>query len=378
MADAENKVEQANTRWWESYLVRYFLGFIVGSLCVVILANELGVVDRLAGLLVKTMQEKPVAAKPDWTAVILVVAFLGMGFCYLASTPITVLHAGRYGRGAIDSLSRYFWFGWVLALLISVVLGVMPIHFQVPMGPAALFVLILVMVILGLYKSRNCADLYPPSQSGQSGLERFSIGAKIDKVEQSTSLFYDGVQSVFFCLLVLVFSGLVCSLWGLYLSHSAFRFFVFGMPVLWIGFVQYAVLFRLLREGPKLNKFYSYLFHARRQLGSRDVRDTYTHLREHSNSVFVVLIELCWLSLVLGCVRASGSISAESEFGLNDAWLAASFIAMGIWVIPTVFMWSRANALERFFAESSDVFLLGPSPPIDKESLQTGSGPIMG
>lgn len=121
MSDSEKKGEPANNRWWESYLVRYFLGFIVGAFCVVVLAWKFGLVAKWleATAVVQGQGKEP--TKPDWSYISFAVALLGLGYCYLASTPITVLHAARYGRGGISSLSRYFWFGWGMTLMVSMV-----------------------------------------------------------------------------------------------------------------------------------------------------------------------------------------------------------------------------------------------------------------
>lgn len=359
MTAHDHTVEQVNTRWWEAYLVRYFLGFIVGSLCVGVIANELGIVNRLAELLTTHLHDQVMVAKPDWTAIVLTVAFLGMGYCYLASTPINVLHVGRYNRGPIDSLSRYFWLGWAIALIATVVSETLGLSFLTCAQQAAISLFMTVGFVLCDYLCKHSKYSYYLSQDLRKVPLKFHQGAKLDNYDHFISFVYLASMSLTFCFGILFLVSLACLFFHLDSSHSRFHYFIIGIPVIWIGIIQYAVLYRLLNEGPKLNQFYSLLFYARRQPGSRDIRDTYTHLREHSNSIFVVLIELCWLSLIMGCVRVYGPISAESSFGLNDTWLTGSLIALGIWMLPTVFIWSRANAMERFFAESSGVFL-GP------------------
>lgn len=102
----------SNNRWWESYLVRYFLGFIVGTICIAVIAQFAGVIPGFV-MLMQAIGGEP---KPGVTSIVIAVALLGMAYCYIASTPITVLHAGRYSRGAVDRLSRFFWLGWVCAL----------------------------------------------------------------------------------------------------------------------------------------------------------------------------------------------------------------------------------------------------------------------
>ena len=71
--------------------------------------------------------------------------------------------------------------------------------------------------------------------------------------------------------------------------------------------MQYAVLYRLLSDQGLSERFYAHLFDARRQTNAKDVRDTYTHLREHSNSIFIVLLELCVVAFIIGAARLSNS-----------------------------------------------------------------------
>lgn len=130
---------------------------------------------------------------------------------------------------------------------------------------------------------------------------------------------------------------------------------LFSAPVIWIGLSQYFVLFRLFDQQADINKFYRALFHARRQANSKDVRDTYSHLREHSNSIFIVVVEL---SILAGLLALHASSTSRAISNLPSAcfyqWL---FIATVIWMLPTVFLWGRANEFEKFFSENSAYFL---------------------
>lgn len=100
---------------------------------------------------------------------------------------------------------------------------------------------------------------------------------------------------------------------------------------------------------------------ARQRAGAKDIRDSYSHLREHSNSIFVVVIELCILSALLyfldiyhldtpsTLVLTASAIKSE-EFNV----LVLFFL--GLWLIPTIYMWGLANRLERKFAENPSQF----------------------
>lgn len=370
MSDSEKKGEQANNRWWESYLVRYFLGFIVGAFCVVVLAWKFGLVAEWleATAVVKKHGKEP--TKPDWSYISFAVALLGLGYCYLASTPITVLHAARYGRGGIGSLSRYFWFGWGIALVVSMVsLGRFSALSWEPPISGIVFV-ICVAASLGLYKSRDDRMIFPATPADPKDA-RYRPKEKDDSARSPT---YQVTQSLVFAFGIWSLVSFFCGMWESTTSPQTFQLLIFGTPVIWIGCIQYAVLVRLLGEEPKVNRFYAHLFHARGQEGGRDVRDTYSHLREHSNSIFVVLIELCWLALVLG-LSSLVKLPVTSAQGSVHGGVPYVFFAVGIWMLPTVFMWSRANAMERFFSENPAVFLERPvetqksNAPLQCESI---------
>jgi hypothetical protein len=146
--DSNQGETRSGNRWWESYLPRYLSGFIVGTLCVVILIAHAIPIENAAKLLgpvaplilpdhkpvpSKTLSLKSVAepqaglqTSPVVTyevqesgSVTVALAILGLGvaFCYLSSAPITVLHAGRMYNSWINRQARGMWLGWILALL---------------------------------------------------------------------------------------------------------------------------------------------------------------------------------------------------------------------------------------------------------------------
>ncbi|HJV75966.1 MAG TPA: hypothetical protein VJ654_17225 [Noviherbaspirillum sp.] len=139
------------------------------------------------------------------------------------------------------------------------------------------------------------------------------------------------------------------------LSESAQRWWILSMPAFWILIGQYVVLYRLLHEKEAFFAFYAKLFKARRMKNARDVRDTYTHLREHSNSVFIVVIELSLLALFMA---VSGSISSHKGTVVpNESIGALVVFSLALWMVPTVFMWARANSLEVEFSENPSSYL---------------------
>src|ERR1043165_8871396 len=104
-------------RWWEDYLVRYFTGTLVGTVCVFVLVTDVffptGLSEPAKGLFSSSDKE------PTWLRVIALV-LAGGAYCYLASVPITVFHAGRMVRTGMNGLARKAWYvWWALAFIVA-------------------------------------------------------------------------------------------------------------------------------------------------------------------------------------------------------------------------------------------------------------------
>lgn len=344
--DSKNQAEPPSTRWWESYLVRYFVGFIVGGICVSTIIYQTDLLHNLTETFFASQAEK----KPDWTALIIALSFLGIMYCYLASSPITVLHAGRYGQGVIDAHSRHFWLGW----LIAGVLMLLNIYHVKLLSILALLVIAGVLIIAIWW--------FPVSKSfdGARLPSNWNKDREFRNFWKSKPLILLIVQTLFWAILILaLFSIFIYCLEKIIgsnkpLAISTIKLWLLSLPVVWIGLTQYFVLERLLREDNQFTDFYTKLFRARRMLNAKDVRDSYTHLREHSNSVFIVVVELSILALVMAFFRTAKDFSLENGFDESLVWV---LFGLAFWMIPTVFMWGRANSMERDFAGNPNKFI---------------------
>lgn len=79
-----------NPRWWEFYLVRYFVGTIVGTIVVIAIAsNKSSLLHPFFSSMIN-FGTKEFNVSHLW-----LFALIGLAFCYLASSPILVLHAFR-------------------------------------------------------------------------------------------------------------------------------------------------------------------------------------------------------------------------------------------------------------------------------------------
>lgn len=320
-----------STRWWEAYAVRYFIGFVVGTICISILIENLGLVGHLKEL-------SSSGSKEEGSTPYLLLAVLGLGYCYVASTPISVLHFGRYDHGSLDGRARHFWFGWLLSIIYFAIEGTSSLGTDLRYN------------LLGLLLGSIGTAILPISPYHTRGLN-FGLG-------NCGSLFKECpgylllCQSILWALIVVGIAGILIGKTVPSASNWTKMLWLLSAPVIWIGVSQYFVLFRLFNGQEDVNRFYRALFHARRQANAKDVRDTYSHLREHSNSIFIVVVELSVLAGLLA-LHSSSPTGVTPDTGFYK-WL---LVATVIWMLPTVFLWGRANAFEKSFAESPEYFL---------------------
>lgn len=350
----------ANTRWWESYLVRYFSGAIVGAIC---LAAILLYADwRLyAGAHTNfTALDKG----PPGTAVALALIACGLVYSYIISAPITVIHFGRSGRSPLEQHVRYFWFGWVIALA--------GMHLLVASGKGtdpfawALWALVLLVCLCYLIVShyagrvKRLKEVCPPE------------GRRVKRQRETRqnalrSLAWAGL--LLFCL-VAADHGL-----GLEGRPAVLALLAFALPTLFVGVMQYVTLWRVFRTERAVHRFYRSLTRARNMDGSKDIRETYTHLREHSNATFIVLLELCFSAFVIFLVELyagpSGSSQTVSSGIGSERMVSAVLLLIAFWMTPNLFMWSRANQIERDFARRPKLYSASSATAPERKSRRS-------
>jgi hypothetical protein len=99
--DNKNDKKLGDSRWWEFYFVRYFVGTAIGAIVILFLiaSDGPGVSNQgaLAGVL-KTLKPDQFDSGYMW-----LIVGLGLAYCYVASSPVLVLHATR---GSLFSVRR--------------------------------------------------------------------------------------------------------------------------------------------------------------------------------------------------------------------------------------------------------------------------------
>lgn len=367
-------------RWWESYLVRYFLGFIFGVICVLILISKThpdiatSLLGKAAPIFLQAEKMAPPSPLPDGrddavpaakknaspdavtpsamvsgesgsTSFAIAIALLGLAYCYIASTPVTVLHGTRMINTWVSANSRAFWVGWGLSLLCYAFIKSHRALDNVPRTDIYDASALLLFLAAALWTSNMAENTATTTATSQL--------LRITGRQLAFSIFA-------FFFFILAVAGFMRQAF----PESSIGLLIFSMPVLWITISQYWALFALLqtKNDKRFVEFYMRISKARQRAGAKDIRDSYSHLREHSNSIFVVVIELCILSALLyfldiyhldtpNTVVLTASAIKSEEFNV----LVLFFL--GLWLIPTIYMWGLANRLERKFAENPSQFV---------------------
>lgn len=283
-----------NTRWWESYLVRYLIGTPIGVVCALALMNSIfrghWLRERAIGILKDGATSFGLISN---TALAIGLTLLGLLFCYLSSAPITIIHATRmFGNSWFQRVSRYVWIAtWLFLVLVLAsvfVFSTTPMSdarqatvrtiLLIAMAVPAIWILLAQMLcIFRLHADQPLSDRATIIGRGYHGVVAIASGAKFDS----------------------------------------------EFPVQVNHFVS----------------FYTELARQRASNTTSDLRETYTHMREHANSVFIVLLEISLSSLIILLLH-----------GAPDLWptrFAIGGVVVLIWILPNVFIWAQANRLER-------------------------------
>ena len=85
----QQESQSRNSGWWETYVIRYLVGTVVGGALLLFLNTS-----QLSGLESKLLPGITDLASLD-AGLLTVIGAMGFTYCYLASAPILVLHASR-------------------------------------------------------------------------------------------------------------------------------------------------------------------------------------------------------------------------------------------------------------------------------------------
>jgi small-conductance mechanosensitive channel len=146
MSTANKDKKLNDSRWWEFYFVRYFVGTVVGGAILLYLnASE---TSSLHNLIIPGVSD---VSKLDAQRLSLLTA-LGLAYCYIASAPVLVLHATRGVFLAKDTTTYQWFFFGSLALVGAAAVG----FYAFQSAPDTKFIMSVVLLAIVL-----CLQLVP-------------------------------------------------------------------------------------------------------------------------------------------------------------------------------------------------------------------------
>ncbi len=152
---------RTNSRWWETYLVRYITGSVVGA---VIVYQILSVSDVTV----------PVGF-PKWfelkAETLMLLGAIGFAYCYIASAPITFLHAIRVGGEGTSRASILLPITLVISVPILLMLMMNYVSAHVIISSIILFAFLAaawILIGLNIVKYPNWARSYENVVSARS------------------------------------------------------------------------------------------------------------------------------------------------------------------------------------------------------------------
>lgn len=297
------------TRWWENYLVRYFMPSIAGAVAVSWLVS-------VAGAEFRDLLRLPDVSKDLTSSSLLLLFLYGNLFCYVASYPILTFHATR----VLDFAGRDIRWQWA------------PPNLD---GYLATGVLAVGVLLVSLFTSHAVMYAFAFIAAATfSGVQLVRLRSALARRKPLDGL--DADASPMF--------GLAYSLarrralrQETKLDHQA----VLGSD----------------SEKSEASKAESSASNKKSssdddESSSRSVSrviewrvefmETYRHMREHGNSAFIFVLELVLAGLSY-CVLSWPGLSGSGQ-------LTAIGVLFGIWAIPAVFVHLAGQQLERRFS----------------------------
>lgn len=283
-------IGSVTTRWWEGYLVRYFMPSIAGVAIVIWLTSVAG--DDFRNLL---LIPKKIA---DLDGPRLILLFLyGNLFCYIASYPILAFHVTRFLDFTKDHQWPNHWWadGYIWSLFLGIVVAFGTISMAVDSHTAFwlayfLVIIFVVMQLLRILYALRQRIMFRGLEEKTSPIYGYAYSlarrrrSLVDEIEESIESTGSDTKE--------------------------------DIP----------------ETGSRLTSMWQTEF-----------IDTYRHMREHGNSAFIFFLELLLAALVYAIVAVPGKTALYQ--------LSAIGVLFALWAIPAFFVHMLGQHLERRFSQ---------------------------
>lgn len=280
----------SGSRWWEFYFVRYALGTLFGALLIQGMASADKRIAEFLFFSNSSATTQEVASVPLLGLPVLFA--YGLAFCYISSIPILTFHAARTALWRTHKNDKY-------EVIFS---RLTRIYTQGKKVEKNLLSLIIMLLVLWPLTSGTIIAF----QTFESGLISNSFVTYL---------------LVITCLLVLTS------------QFAAVALLAFGRQKI------YGNLKRLSKARENNENKGGFI-------------DTYRHLREHGNSVAILVLEAILGASLIGIIsHFSGHPEIENEL---RSMAASCFALLILWVTPGASVWFLAGWIESKFAFDSE------------------------
>ncbi len=266
----QSQQSDGNGRWWDYYLVRYAVGAIVGALCVY------GLLDAIGGDAMKKLLMMP----------------------SVSQTQLDVLASACKDANANACVAQL--------QLYQNLYG-----FSLPQ-----------LILLGIYGLGYCYIASSPGLVAHAVRRQFAS----NDVSPCNAWFAGIKFFIYFTLACILIPFFVFffpdSIWAARVTLLVGLFLV-----IW----QIALVCKEYCEGDKLILFYEQLHRARKY--PKIELDSYRHLREHGNALFIVILELVFFAVAM---------SAFKLFGHHPYWP----VLLVLWVVPGAAIYFLGHRIE--------------------------------
>lgn len=313
---AQRRESPIQGRWWEGYLVRYLIGTPVGGLCVLAISYKVLEAAPNYAIYHQNVTEALNQGGVSISATTAIVfAVLALVYCYVASAPISIIHATRMFRQKdnwFNSLPRYSY-------------------------------LLVFIVLVGLVAMLLVLD------------------QRTGTPERTRPVAYLIVFVISLTALWTVFAQVLCIM-RLHLDAHP-ESVIYRRLCLLVTKLRTEEL--PIEERNQFVRFYTQL--ATEREGAAGLRESYTHLREHANSVFIAIFEISLAALIYFVLDRT-----PKDLVVRIVAVAAVFF---VWLLPNVFLWSQANRLERSLVKSLPPYGTDQLPIQNRDALVSEEAP---
>ena len=168
---------------------------------------------------------------------------------------------------------------------------------------------------------------------------------------------YDDALPAIFTVMVYAFSSTyifgalhILSLPDIDKRIANFNFFAFVIIIMAPAGLAFSLIFFRKRA----YRFYKQLAKARaRQGDSGELITSYRHLREHGNSIFIVVLEAVFGLMMLSAYRVASSLQDVHPRLLYAPQFYLYGVIAAVWILPGVAIWIFATLIENEFLRDS-------------------------